>query len=71
LKEQSLENRVFHNTGNLTGRARSCDLHVALKILYLYYFITNYVGNKHKSRRFMRVNIFATLDDEKTDTENI
>jgi hypothetical protein len=70
LKLQRLQNKVLHTIGNFRRRTPVRDLHM---ILYIYiYMITqqNYIGNKQKSYKIMKMQMFATLDKANRDTGN-
>jgi hypothetical protein len=47
------------------------DMHGAFQIPYVYHYIINHAGNKQKSSKIMKMQLFATLDKAKPDTENI
>jgi hypothetical protein len=41
------------------------------QIPFVYYYITNYAGNKQKSFKIMKIHIFWIYGKSKPDTENI
>jgi len=59
---QPLPNRVPRTTGNFPRRTLTSDLYVALRILHMCGFITNYAGSIHKSYENMTTKLFATLE---------
>jgi hypothetical protein len=67
LELQSLQNKILRTIGNFPRLTSVRDLHVDFKIPYLYDYITNYVGNKQKSYKIMRMNMFAVYDKVKPD----
>jgi hypothetical protein len=46
-------------------------MHTAFQIPHVYDYIKNHAGNKQKSSKIIKMKMFATLDKEKPDTENI
>jgi hypothetical protein len=65
LKLQRLQNKVLRTIGNFSERTSVRDMHKAFHILYVYDYITNHAGNKQKSSKIMKMNMFATLDKAK------
>jgi hypothetical protein len=63
LKLQRLQNKVLRSIANFPRRTPIRDLHMAFK--------RNYAGNKQKSYKIMKMQMFATLDNERNDTGNI
>jgi hypothetical protein len=60
LKLQCLQNRVLHTIGNFPRHTSVCNMHVASQIPYVYDYIKNNAGSKHKPSKIMK--IFATLE---------
>jgi hypothetical protein len=71
LKLQHLQNKVLRTIGNFPRRTPIRDLHMAFKLPYIYHYIKNYAGNKQKSYKIMKMQMFLTLDKAKGDTGNI
>jgi hypothetical protein len=65
---QCLQNKVLRTTDNFSRLTPVRDLHMVFELPCLYYYISNYVGNKQKSYKIMKMKMFATLDKEKPDT---
>jgi hypothetical protein len=55
----------------IQGARRVCDFHMAFNLPYVYKHITNCAGNKQKSYKIMRINMFIAEDKAKPDTKNI
>jgi hypothetical protein len=62
LKLQRLQNKVFRTIGNFPMCTPIHELHMAFKLLCIYEYIKNYAGNKQKSYKIMKMQMFATLD---------
>jgi hypothetical protein len=71
LKFQCLQNKVLRTIGNFPRRTPVRDVHMALKLPYICDYITNYAGNKQKSYKIMKMQMFITLDKANCDTGNI
>jgi hypothetical protein len=59
LKLQRLQNKVLHTTGNFPRCTPVRDLHTIFNLPYVYDYIKNCAGDKQKSYKIMRMNIFA------------
>jgi hypothetical protein len=68
LKLQRLRNRVLRITGKFPRNTPVRNMHVAFQIPYVYDYISNYAGNKHKLFKIMKIHIFAILDKTMPDT---
>jgi hypothetical protein len=66
LKLQRLQNKVLRTIGNFPRHTPVRDLHMAFKLPHL----RDYAGNKQKSYKTMKMQMFATLDKANPDTEN-
>jgi hypothetical protein len=71
LKLQRLQNKVLRTTRKFPKRTSVRDMNKAFHMRYVYVYITNHAGNKQKSSKIIKMKMFATLDKEKLDTENI
>jgi hypothetical protein len=70
LNLQRLQNKVFRTIGNFLKRTSVRDKHTAFHIPYVYDYITK-SGSKQKSSKIMKMQLFATMDKAKPNTENI
>jgi hypothetical protein len=55
LKLQRLQNEVLRTTGKFPRRTPVRDLHMALKLPYIYDYIIKLCSNKQKSYRIMKM----------------
>jgi hypothetical protein len=61
LKLQGLQNKVLRTIGNSPSCTPVRDLHMAFKLPYLYDYIKNYEGNKQKSYKIMKMQMFLNI----------
>jgi hypothetical protein len=66
-----LQNKFLRITGNFPRCTPARDLHRAFNHLYIFDYIKNCAGNKQKSYKTMRMNMFAAQGKAKLDLENI
>jgi hypothetical protein len=73
LKLEHLKNKVLCTIGSIPRCTPVHDLHTAFNMSYEYVHdcITNYTGNRQKSHKITRMNLFAAQDNAKPDIENI
>jgi hypothetical protein len=65
-----LQNKVLRTIGNLPRRIPIRDLHMDLKLPYIYDYVTK-LCMQQKSYKIMKMQMFATLDKVSPDTGNI
>jgi hypothetical protein len=71
MKLQRLQNKVLRTIGNYPTRTPVLDLHMTFKLPYVYDYIRKLCRQQAKSYKTMIMKMFATLDKEKSNTENI
>jgi hypothetical protein len=71
LKLQGVQNKVLRTIGYFPRRTPIRDLHMALKLPYIYDYTTKFASNKQKSYKIMKMLMFATFDKANTDIGNI
>jgi hypothetical protein len=73
LKLQSMQSKVLRTIGNFPRCSPVRDLHRAFNVPYVYNYeyVTKCAGDKQKSYKIMRMNIFGALVMVKPYTENI
>jgi hypothetical protein len=59
LKLQHLQNKVLLTIGNFPSCTPVCDLQMAFNLRYVYNYTTKCAGNKQKSYKIMRMNMYA------------
>jgi hypothetical protein len=68
---QRLQNKLLRTIGIFPRRTPVRDSHLAFKLPYVYDYITKLCRKKQKSYKTVILNIFATLDEAKPETENV
>jgi hypothetical protein len=71
LRLQHLQNKVLRTTGNFPKHTRVRDLHMALKLLYVYDYITKLCRQQAEVIQNHENAMFTILDKTEPDTENI
>jgi hypothetical protein len=61
LKLQQLQNKILCTMDNYHRSASVRDMHAALHSPYVYDYITNYEGNRHKSFKIKKMKMFPIL----------
>jgi hypothetical protein len=67
MKLQPLQNKVLRTIGYFIRRTPIRELHMALKIPYVYDYIKNNAGNKQKSYKIMTMKMFAIFHKAEPD----
>jgi hypothetical protein len=71
LKLQRQQNKVLRTTGKFSRRTPVRNLHMAFQVSYIYDHIKKCAGNKQRSYKITKMQMFSTSKKEKPDTEDI